>query len=69
MQDVPDDHQDWIRLCFCESGAWGMVVNGQEQNDTAATTTAVAEIAGREAADDVDLSRSLVFWFDFFYHN
>ena len=35
----------------------------QEPNDTAATTTAVAEIAGREAANDVDLSRLLVFWF------
>ena len=64
-QDGADNHQgqDWIRLYFCESDTWGLVVNGQEPNDTAATTTAVAEIAGREAANDVDLSRLLVFWF------
>ena len=69
-QDGADNHQgqDWIRLYFCESDTWGLVVNGQEPNDTAATTTAVAEIAGREAANDVDLSRLLVFWFVFFCH-
>ena len=66
LQDGADNHQgqDWIRLYFCESDTWGMVVNGQERTDTAAAATAVAEIAGREAvAADVDLSRLFVFCF------
>ena len=55
---------EFVLLCY----TWGLVVNCQEQNDTAGTTTttAVAEISGREAANDVDLSRLLVFWFGFF---